>query len=147
MYYDKLLCDIYIHQNKGTIIICGDFNSRCGDEPDYIEGVDCVPCRNVIDFTGNEYSDIFMDFLISSNFCMLNGRNYVKKNDFTCSSVVDLCLISNSDIHILDNFSVFRPSDVVNLVKFQQPSGIPDHSLLIGLFTIHLTMYLFDGIS
>lgn len=41
------------------MIICGDFNSRIGDMPDYIEGVDDVTDRNVVDYNKNAYGDFF----------------------------------------------------------------------------------------
>lgn len=78
VFYDKRLRSIYEYQNKGIICICGDFNSRCGDESDFIEGVDSIPARNVIDFACNEYSDVFIEYLVGANFCMLNGRNCIK---------------------------------------------------------------------
>ena len=36
---------VYQYQNCGKIIICSDFNSRIGEESDYIEGVDNIPIR------------------------------------------------------------------------------------------------------
>ena len=39
---DHLLTNIYDFQHLGKFIICGDFNSRIGDMPDFIEGVDAV---------------------------------------------------------------------------------------------------------
>ncbi len=33
-FYDTILTDIYKYQNEGIVYICGDFNSRCGDNPD-----------------------------------------------------------------------------------------------------------------
>ena len=54
----------YDYQNEGDVIICGDFNSRCGDEPDYIEGVDSITPREVIDDKMNPYGQLLKDFLI-----------------------------------------------------------------------------------
>ena len=39
---------------------CGDFNIRCGDECDYIAGVDGVSVISVLDFRGNSYCDTFI---------------------------------------------------------------------------------------
>ena len=36
---------------SGSSLYGGDFNSRIGDTPDFIEGVDKIQERNVIDFT------------------------------------------------------------------------------------------------
>ena len=43
------------------VYICRDFNSRIGDMLDFIEGVDVITDRNVIDFGINKYvcSDTF----------------------------------------------------------------------------------------
>lgn len=74
-FYDNLLTGIYRNQNEGTVFICGDFNSRCGDLDDFINGVDNIPIRNVVDFKTNSYGELFVDFMINANMCMLNGRN------------------------------------------------------------------------
>ena len=134
-FYDRLLSNIYEYQNDGTIFICGDFNSRCGNECDYIEGVDKVPLRDVVDFVRNEYCDSFIEFLIDANFCMLNGRNFVS-NDFTCirpqgASVVDYCLVNHDDLYKFNDFKVVRSAELVNKVDFCPPTGVPDHSLLM----------------
>ena len=105
-FYDTLLSNIYEFQEKGMIFICGDVNSRCGEEVDFIEGIDDLPLRDVVDFKRNEYCDILIQFLIDANFCILNGRNCLK-NDFTCirpqgCSVVDYCFISHDCLNIFN---------------------------------------------
>ncbi len=55
-------------------MICGDLNSWIGDNTDYIEVMDDIPERSVIDFESNPYCDKFLDFRISANCCVLNGR-------------------------------------------------------------------------
>jgi len=77
-FYEQLLMDIFKYQNDGLVFICGDFNSRCGRLHDYISGVDVLPERNTVDFTVNSYGELFIDFLINTNWCILNGRNSVK---------------------------------------------------------------------
>ena len=39
-FYDNLLANIYQFQDMGLLYICGDFNSRCGDNDDFIAGVE-----------------------------------------------------------------------------------------------------------
>ena len=39
-FFDTLLQSFYEYQNLGIIMICGDFNSRCGDSDDFIFDVD-----------------------------------------------------------------------------------------------------------
>ena len=88
--------NIYEFQNRSLITVCGDFNARVGDQEDVILGVDVLPECDIIDFNKNQYCDIFTDFLISTNMCILNGRNS-KFNNFTIvsskgSAVVDYVL-------------------------------------------------------
>ena len=80
-FYAELMKQVYQYQKCGKIIICGDFNSRIGEESDYIEGVDNIPIRQVIDTTSNKYGDHLLDFLVDCNMCIVNGR--VGSNDFT----------------------------------------------------------------
>ena len=63
-----------------TFFICGDFNSRCGERADYVEGVDQVPSRHVIDHTTNGYGDCLCDFLVSTSCLIINGRSADGKN-------------------------------------------------------------------
>ena len=74
-----------------------------------------------------------MEFLINSNFSVLNGRNYLK-NDFTCirpqgCSVVDYCFISQNDLLMFRDFNIKRPSELVNETGVV-PVSIPDHSII-----------------
>ena len=98
-FYDTLLSLIYQYKNEGILYICGDFNSRCGDNDDFIRGIDDVIERDVIDFNMNRYGDLLIEFLINVNMCMLNGRNNTY-NAFTSisskdKSVVDYCIVSH----------------------------------------------------
>ena len=93
----------------------------------------------MVDFTCNDYCDILIQFLIDANFCILNGRNFLK-NDFTCirpqgCSVVDYCLVSHDCLNMFTDFSVIRVSDLINLAGVQCLSSIPDHSVLTWKFT------------
>ena len=115
-----------------------DFNSRCGDLKDYIEGVDAIGNREVIDFQVNSYGHILLDFLINSNFCIfVCGRNS-NKNDFTSvstkgSSVVDYCLVSHAVLDKFSDFYVYTASELINLngnINVVVPSSIPDHSCI-----------------
>ena len=56
-FFDNLLSDFYVFQSTGTPLICGDFNSRCGDLEDFIAGIDDIAPRNVIDFKTNYYGE------------------------------------------------------------------------------------------
>jgi hypothetical protein len=132
-FYDALLSNIYEFQDCGTIFVCGDFNSRTGNLSDFIEGVDEVPERTIVDATNNEYGSVMIDFLINTNYCMLNGRNCIN-NDFTCvrtqgMSVVDYCLVNHNDLDLFKGFQVIRSSELVNTVGIT-PVSVPDHSVI-----------------
>lgn len=75
--------------------------------------------RELIDVTENHYGNILVDFLVDSNFCMVNGR--VGNNDnFTCvskkgRSVVDYVLIPHENLHSVSDFKVNLISDLINV--------------------------------
>ena len=85
---------------KACFFVCGDFNSRVGDDSDYIEGVDDVRPRKVLDFTPNANGDLPIDFLVDCGLCMINCR--IGINNYTHVShrgsrwwITCLCHISN----------------------------------------------------
>ena len=55
------------------MFIYGDFNSRCGEMLGFIQGVDNLEERLVIDFNVNKYGHMFTECLLNSNFRILNG--------------------------------------------------------------------------
>ena len=61
-FFDTLLTKIYQYQGMGQYYICGDFNSRLGDLVDYIEGVDEVPPRDILDFSKMLMVNFFVIF-------------------------------------------------------------------------------------
>ncbi|XP_053403285.1 uncharacterized protein LOC128558364 [Mercenaria mercenaria] len=138
--------NVYEFLNDGIVFICGDFNSRCSDHEDYICGVDNIPERNVVDFTSNAYGDLFIDFLINTNMCMLNGRNFTK-NDFTSisskgSSVVDYCIIPHEKLDIFSEISMLRVMDVINNINNVPAlanTSLPDHSILSWKLTCNIS--------
>ena len=101
---------------------------------DFIEGVDCVGERNVLDFNVNKYGHLLLDFLLSSNVCMLNGRNFIC-NDFTCitsngRSVDDYCFTALEDQSLFSDFNVHKVADIINEVGHDSilfSSSFPDH--------------------
>ena len=137
-FMDKLLCQIQEYQKDSKLMIFGDFNTRLGDAEDFIAGIDKVPHREVIDFQRNSYCDILIDFLISTNMCVLNGRNSLK-DDYTFISsqggslVIDYCFVTYEDLELYDNFEVHRIRTLIQEI-FEAGSvtsgHLPDHSFL-----------------
>ncbi len=138
-FYDTLLGKMYTYQNIGPMYICGDLNSRVGALTDFIEGVDDMSERDVVDYDVNAYGDMLIEFLISSNMCILNGRNTIC-NDFTRigttgRSVVDYCVVSHEHLSKFTQFEVHR------MIKLMEITGImvekpPDHSILCWDFDV-----------
>ena len=137
-FFDTLLTKIYQYQGMGQYYICGDFNSRLGDLVDYIEGVDEVPPRDILDFSKNAHGQYFCNFLIDSNCCVLNGRVDPQKNNFTSVSakgkaVVDYFAVPYTSLQYITGFEIISSSCLVNLACKDmgfESRHVPDHSLL-----------------
>ena len=136
-YFDTLMSQIYEYQSVGQVTIFGDFNTRIGENLNYIAGVDTIPERDIIDFQTNQYCDTFINFLISTNLCILNGRSY-KNNDFTSVShrgaaVVDYCLVPYEKLDSYCDFEVIHSRNLIDrCINIQSLENIviPDHSIL-----------------
>ena len=59
VFFDTLISQVYEFQKFAPFLICGDFNSRCGEEDDYIVGVDDMCHRDVVNFKCNSYCNTF----------------------------------------------------------------------------------------
>lgn len=132
-FYSDLTRQVYLYQNIGKFYIVGDFNSRCSDTSDYIEGVDEVTNREVIDYGSNANRDLLVDFLVDCNMCMINGRK--GKQDFTCiskrgKSVVDFVFTTHENLNSCIDFEVKTISDISNSLELQECNHKPDHSVL-----------------
>ena len=68
------------------MILCGDFNARCGRLDADCEG---LPSRKVIDVVKNSQGETFVDFLSSVNIAVVNGRK--GQDAFTCIQQGVLC--------------------------------------------------------
>ncbi|WAR24259.1 hypothetical protein MAR_037928, partial [Mya arenaria] len=92
---------------------------------------DCIPERDIIDYHISPYCDAFLDFLLSANLCILNGRNCIK-NDYTSIStkgcaVVDYCLVPYEQLNRYEHFNLLQKSTGINTLD---RITIPDHSVL-----------------
>ena len=127
-----------ILQKRDVLHICGDFNARCSDFHDLIEGVDTIQSRHVINFTSNVYVELLCDVLIDTNCCILNGRN-MSSNNYTCiksqgASVVDYRLVPHADLDKFTQFKVHKVTDLINEIdiigSIEPDTSKPDHSIL-----------------
>ncbi len=86
----------------GPLYMCGDFNSRIGNIVDYIDGIDSIYERHVVDFDINSYGDNLIEFLTDSSCFVVNGRNSICDN-FKCigstrRNVVDYCITTHETL-------------------------------------------------
>ncbi len=135
-----LLSQVYVYQKECPFMICGDFNSRIGDNSDYIEGMDDKPERSVLDFESNPYCNKFLDFPLSANCCVLNGSAGVRVQDnytYVSSkgkSVMDYGIVPYESLHLFSQFKVHIVLDMFmeayTLGNIDPVHSIPDHSLL-----------------
>ena len=133
-----VITQLYLHQHLGKVVICGDFNSRCGASPDNVEGVDTVPERHVVDEKNDSNGEYFLKFLMDSSCCMLSGRHNIG-NNFTCistrgRSVIDYCIVQHDQIEHFSQMNVMTMNDLLQqtfLPGVVDPSqSVPDYSLL-----------------
>ncbi|MES9883911.1 MAG: reverse transcriptase family protein, partial [Sedimenticola sp.] len=132
-FFDTIMSQVYQYQSEGLIHVCGDFNARVADDIDYIEGVDMVPHREVIDEGSNKYGSLLIDFLVDCNMCMLNGR--IGTNGFTHvshrgRSVVDYMLVPYEQLSSYEGFQVHTMTKIISDLNLQIHEKVSDHSLI-----------------
>ena len=146
-FYDTLLAQVMLYQEECDLFyLCGDFNGRCGNLPDFIEGVDTVSERQILDTSVNKYGEMLCNFLVSSDCCMLNGRNNIRNlYTFKDISLIVYCLIPHHAFELFNDFGVHRVDDMFQetglLGLVANPAQLlPDHNLLT--WSIDVSAYL-----
>lgn len=145
-FYAHLLNIIYNYSESDAIYICGDFNSRIGNKKDYIDVIDNLSQRNVLDSTVNNHGICLHDFLLDSCYCIVNGRISPEADNFTFlhsrgRSVVDYFLVSCENIELCKSFEVISPLQVFHKYCSNDDicttGSISDHSVLV--LNVHIT--------
>ena len=85
----------------GKFFIRGDFNARIGSLPDIGDSELLINHREHIDKSVNSHGKALLDFLLTSDMCVLNDRSGPEGNQCTSISVrgmavVDYCLVPHS---------------------------------------------------
>ena len=97
--FDVLRSQCLKYQDRGEILICGEFNARIGTLKDFPSNAsNNLPQRQVIDTTINSHGRQLVDFFIDCNMITLNARFCNDKNTLTVistsgKSVVDYVLV------------------------------------------------------
>ena len=155
-FFSHLLQLIYTYNNVDAIFLMGDFNSRISNLPDNDEALDGIPnrCANV-DEKINGHGRGFVDFLIDSKCCVLNGRvSPEKSNQYTFHSVrglslVDYFVVPHDNLVLCKDLIVESCSDIVNKLGVENQitpvSKLPDHCLLS--LTVDMRFQVLEGIN
>ena len=143
-YFTHLIGEIYRQDNIDLSIYAGDFNARTGKINDYIEDIDEIGAREFKDLTSNQHGSAFIELLLESNCCMLNGRFGESSSDFTSISskgtaVVDYIAVPINDFSNFVAFEVHSCNEILNKLQLANLQNkrckTPDHALLICEFT------------
>ena len=119
---------LYRIEDLDITIVKGDLNARIGKHKDFIEDLDEIPEREVLDTNNNRHGVEFIEFLHECRFCVLNGRGLGNQNDYTSvstkgSAVVDYIAVPINDLKLFSNFKVEACADIVDKLNL--------HSLVV----------------
>ena len=129
---------VYSNSECDMVFFVGDVNARVGNLTDYIDGIDDVPSRKFLDLQKNSHGDAFIDLLLESKMCVLNGRITADLDNFTSvstkgSSVVDYIAINHNAITKCKQFKVHLAREAMSNANVYH-NKIPDHSVLELVF-------------
>ena len=139
--FDILRSQCLKYQDKGEIMICGDFNARVGNLNDMSnDTLTNLPQRKNIDRKINSHGKQLVDFLRDCNMITLNGRSTNGKDNFTVistvgKSVVDYTIVQAEQFHNYSEFELKTVLDVLESFSIPSDSPMPDHSLVCWEFT------------
>lgn len=130
-FFDTLKSLIIDNGHLGDLMICGDFNARCGNLSDSFDSI-VLPKRKIIDATSNSTGRQFIELLKTLDMCVLNGRFDPVKDNYTSVStkglaVVDYCVVPVHAFSQFSNFTVHDTLHLVNSCKIPIDSKVPDH--------------------
>ncbi len=107
---------IYTISEFDAVFVVGDVNSRSVSKQDFVQNIDNISPRVVQDNISNKHGEEFIDFILESKMCILNGRVCPENDNFTSvrtlgRSVVDyICTFHDN----LSNCKFFK----VHLIRF-----------------------------
>ena len=145
-FFEHLTSIIYTYQGFDMYVIAGDMNARVGKKFDSIKDIDNVKLREVIDNNVNNHGNELINFLLETNFGIVNGRVTPHNDNFTSVSVkgkavVDYVIVPLQNMKYCDYFRVHTATEIMSKLCAENDK-IPDHSLLE--FKFHRNEYLFS---
>ena len=98
------------------ILLCGDFNSRTGQAPDYEAGVIDIKVnvqnqRSNEDKVSNRYGQLLLNFCINTGFKIANGRMF-NNNSIGCFTYYTPIGSSTTDYLILNEDTIISKLEV-----------------------------------
>ena len=143
-FFDHLTNLMYRTNDFDFCLYLGDINARCGNESDLVTLVDNshIGTRSCIDDVKNPRGPVFIDFLKSVNYCLLNGRVNPDMDNFTCishkgRSVVDYMFVPHENLSYIESFAVLPVTDLCHVLNVLPERAMPDHSILKTDIHVH----------
>lgn len=118
-FFSYLLVQVYLLSDKDAIIVCEDLNSRIGETSDIILDIVGILRRCVIDKSINQHGHSFIDFLVDSKMCILNGQFDSNNDNFTSvslrgRSMVNFVCVPHDCFNSCENFKVISPVSIID---------------------------------
>ena len=136
-YFQVLVSLLYECVNDNLTILCEDYKARIGNRKDYIDTIEHLRERTVIDNTVNDHGISLINFLLQSNTCIVNGRCNPLENSYTSVShrgraAVDYFIVSNENFRNITNFRVTQIADLLQYYGLVQLANgaVSDHAML-----------------
>ena len=129
-----LYTDPYYFHSYSSFHMWG-LNARFGSLPDIKNSELQVSPREHIDKSVNSHGKPPLDFLLTSDMCVLNGRSGLEGNQYTSISirgmaVVDYCLVPHEDLANYQDITVTSIPEVMEKQGLQVDTTLSDYSVL-----------------
>ena len=143
-FFYELLTELYKYNDVDDFIMVGDLNAHIRDHTETCYTGTITP-RIPLEKVKNNHGNAFIEFLIDSKCCMVNGRKgdddytYMSTHDYTYmstrgKSVISYVYVPHNSFESIENFWVDQYSDVINKLGchclLEGGGRIPDHGII-----------------
>ncbi|CAC5403302.1 unnamed protein product [Mytilus coruscus] len=130
-FLESPMTQMYTISNGNQFYLCGDFNSRCGDLYDFVEGVDTLPERQVVDYKTNKYGSIFCELFFKTKYDL--GKipdDWLSSESFISDIDRILCILEESEANQCDIDKTYE--SFINSIKSEMSEKIPNKIIHIN---------------